>query len=69
MLLRSDHPPSLMIRSGISSDNPGAHVICVTARLLSSHWLAFTGSSAPMIGGIRALTLDAGHISRDGTKM
>jgi hypothetical protein len=50
--------------------SPGAQVICSTDLFLSSHALADTGF-APLseIGGIRALTLAAGHISRDGVKI
>src|SRR5256885_11312105 len=70
MLFRSIHPPSEIRRLGMSMGSPGAQVICSTGLYLSSHALADTGF-APLseIGGIRALTLAAGHISRDGVKM
>jgi hypothetical protein len=56
--------------------SPGAHVICSTDRLTSSHALAGIGLSGfpflPSIqagGGTLALTLAAGHGSRVGMKM
>jgi len=61
---------------------PGAQVICSTGLFISSHRLAFcftglssessTGfpaTSKSSIGQMRELTLDAGHVSRDGVKM
>ena len=67
---RSIQPPSEISLSSISIGLPGAQVICSTAALASSHLAGEIGlPSGPMTGGRRALTLPAGHSSRDGAKM
>ena len=67
---RSIQPPSEISRSSITVGSPGAQVICSTARFRSSHADAGIGlPSSPRTGGMRALTLAAGHISPVGMKM
>ena len=68
---RSIQPPSAISRSSMITGRPGAQVICSTGRFWSSQVLALISSSVvpTLIGGMRALTLLAGHSSRVGTKM
>jgi len=63
---RSIQPPSAMSRFSMIMGNPGAHVICSTDLFFSSHRAAGCGSPPTGIGGMQALTLDPGHISRVG---